>query len=236
MIISGIIGVVSSVLLLQTAAVPSEFEAAVIKLAKPSAADSSLSGDYQHGRLVIHNATLRVLINTAYGVRTDLITGGPSWIDEDYFDVAAKADPATSEADSRLMLRKLLEETFKLAMHHESRPREVFALTVAKTGLKIQPTPEGSAVQSGCSVTPLVCHKVALSILAQMLPGVAPRDIDRPVIDLTGLSGYYDFRLSYRSRSGQTVFEALGELGLQLEPGKHPTDVLVIDSVARLQE
>jgi uncharacterized protein (TIGR03435 family) len=159
--------------------VPLSFEAAAIKAVKPGG-DARVSGDYQHGRVIVHNATLHMLINTAYSVRFDHINGGPAWLDTALFDVAAKADPATSEADSRLMLRTLLQERFHLAVHHEATPAAVFALTVAQGGPKFEKTPEGSTDRWGCYGSPPVCHRVMLSELATILPNMAPQDIDRP--------------------------------------------------------
>jgi uncharacterized protein (TIGR03435 family) len=218
--------------LLFTQSGPPSFDAAEIKLVKPSG-NARVSGDYQHGRLIVHNATLHMLINSAYGTRFDLIVGGPKWMDADLFDIAAKADPATTEAESRLMLRTLLEERFHLQTHHDPRPSAVFALVVAKGGPRFQKTPEGSAERQGCYGSPFVCHKVTLSDMAGMLPNIAGREIDRLIVDLTGLEGRYDIPLPHEGRS---VFDSLAAAGLQLEPRKHAIDYLVVDRADRLPD
>jgi uncharacterized protein (TIGR03435 family) len=71
------------------------------------------------------------------------------------------------------------------------------------------------------------------------------QQIDRAVVNRTGLSGIFDFRLDYAPFWGvdvgtpasdkslpSTIFEALQEqLGLKLRPARGPVDVLVIDHV-----
>jgi uncharacterized protein (TIGR03435 family) len=209
-----------------------QFEAAEIKPVKPPAG-ARVSGDFQHGRLFVHNATLHMLVNSAYGTRFDHITGGPGWMDSDLFDIAAKADPATTEAESRLMLRALLEERFHLVSHHEQKTVAAFELHLAKGGPKFELTPEGSTDRQGCYGTPPACHRFTLSDLAGMLPNMAPNDIDRPVVDATGLSGRYDIPFP---RGGRFVFESLAAAGLALEARKTEIDFLVIDRADRIPE
>jgi uncharacterized protein (TIGR03435 family) len=91
------------------------FEAARIKADKTSDTES---GELEHGRYTVHHATIRHLVGAAFNIQVDLVKGGPDWVDNDRFDVAAKADPATSESTSRLMLTTLLAERCKLAVHH----------------------------------------------------------------------------------------------------------------------
>ena len=70
-------------------------------------------------------------------------------------------------------------------------------------------------------------------------------DVDRPVIDMTGLEGTYDIRLEFaETRSGPLfgspdpqapeLFTALTEqLGLRLESRRGPVVVLIVDSALR---
>jgi uncharacterized protein (TIGR03435 family) len=219
----------------QAAADPPAFDVASVKA---SANQGRVSGDFKNGRVTITNATLGSLISGAYGIPGNTIQGAPSWLDADQFDVAAITDPKTSEDDSRLMLRTLLAERFKLKVHIEDQVLEVYALTVAKGGPKMGAS--ASPDRSGCQgFVPLTCHKIGMPGMAMMLPTLS-RDIDLPVTDLTGLKGFYDFKLSWKrtvdpADLGPTIFEALEEqLGLKLEAGKHPIDHLVIDHVERV--
>jgi uncharacterized protein (TIGR03435 family) len=149
------------------------------------------------------------------------------------FDVSAKTDPATSGTSLSPMLRALLDEHFKLRTHHEQKPVAVYALMVGKSGLELQPPPDLS-VQSGCRGTPLTCYTVSMPALAQILPRMAPREIDCPVIDLTAIEGYYDIKLPFGP--GRSIYDTVDELGLKLEPRHRAVDYLVIDRAHRLQE
>src|SRR3954470_5325488 len=90
------------------------------------------------GRYTGQNMSLRLMIKTAYGVHDSQIVGGPSWIDSDHWDIKAKAEGYTDSSKfrdvARLMVRSLLADRFKVALHHEMREIPVYALVVAKPG------------------------------------------------------------------------------------------------------
>jgi uncharacterized protein (TIGR03435 family) len=66
----------------------------------------------------------------------------------------------------------------------------------------------------------------------------ATSDIDRPVIDQTGIEGKFDFELHYTPANAPPdatakpgIFTAMQEqLGLKLKQTKAPVDVLIVDS------
>ena len=75
--------------------------------------------------------------------------------------------------------------------------------------------------------------------LAEFASTISPR-VDRPVIDRTGLNGFYDVDLTWAPTTiapddtRPSIFTAVQEqLGLKLEASKGPIEVLVIDSVER---
>ena len=84
------------------------------------------------GRFGADHATVDLLIWFAYGVRTDLIVGGPDWVRQDLFEISAKAEDDAPAAEIKLMVRSLLEERFKLVMHMERRAMQVLALVRAR--------------------------------------------------------------------------------------------------------
>jgi uncharacterized protein (TIGR03435 family) len=116
--------------------------------------------------------TVRLLVRAAYtalsgeqiAARQMEIVGGPGWIDNDHFDISAKAEGPTGPATMiGPMLRALLEERFQLKVHTEPRESPVYSLTVAKGGPKLTPAKDGSCVPfdlnnrelwNGAKVTP----------------------------------------------------------------------------------
>jgi uncharacterized protein (TIGR03435 family) len=184
----------------------------------------------------------------------DLIVGGPAWIDIDRFDIVAKADSNASPGAVQVMLQAILAENFRLASHRTPRVIRAYALRAGRR-LKLDKAAPGEA--TGC--TPRAsddgqvhreCHNITMAALANALPGMASYYIDLPVVDHTGLTGAYDFRLDWlpirRAESdvggppvignaaGATIFDSLGRSGLKLEEGRYPVTVVAIDHVERL--
>ncbi len=104
------------------------------------------------GRFKADNASLKMLIGLAYDVQNFQITGGPSWIDSDKYDIEAKAEGGPPDdlrtmteeqrkADidrRRQMIQALLADRFKLTLHKESKEGTIYALVVAKRRSKDQ--------------------------------------------------------------------------------------------------
>ncbi len=175
---------------------------------------------------------------------------GPDWI-RSYqyrYNVDAKSASATPTATLLLMTQRLLNERFHLAMHHEPKVIPHLELTVAKTGAKLKESKSG--LPSGhVDYGPgrLYYNNIAVKTLAILLS----RQLNEPVLDLTGIEGFYDVRLDWmpeemgaapHSAAGaegkreedmslwRDLFAAVqADLGLQLERKKTPMDVLVID-------
>ena len=60
------------------------------------------------------------------------------------------------------------------------------------------------------------------------------RAVDRVVVDRTNLDGAFDFDVTWMPETGPSIFTALEEqLGLKLEPGDGPVEVMVIDRIER---
>src|SRR5579872_2537903 len=70
----------------------------------PFANGGSLHGD----RYTLRQATMVDLISNAYGIDASRVSGGPSWLELDRFEVVAQAAPGTPPATLKLMLRSLL--------------------------------------------------------------------------------------------------------------------------------
>jgi uncharacterized protein (TIGR03435 family) len=225
------------------------------------------------GRYIGQNMSLRLLIKTAYGVHDSQIIGGPSWIDSDRWDINAKAegykDATTFRDQARLMVRPLLADRFKLALHHEQRELPVYALVLAKVNGEFgpqfrrndgrdcdKPAPPITPVEGAAEQTfPMPCgadgfnprHLWARAMtLNYLLIGLARTNLDRPIVDHTGVTGKFDWEVQWVPEDlrvdgaarpeGPSIFQAFrDQLGLKLEPTRDRADVLVIDHVERPQ-
>src|SRR5437016_12640136 len=117
---------------------PLSFEVASLKPAAPGAQGGIIRPMRGNQSYVATNMPLRVLIRIAYGVSDRQLSGGPSWIDTETFDMDAKAEKPATVDELHLMLRTLLEERFQLKVHKETKEQAVFALVVDKGGPKMK--------------------------------------------------------------------------------------------------
>jgi len=192
-------------------------------------------------RVSLTDATLRDLIRLAYEVKDHQISG-PPWLAGQKFEIDATLPEGATKAQAPAMLRTALEERFHLKLHREMRDMPVYALVADKKGAKLKPAENGRAFVHGgqADESATVRHimtRGAVSAFADSLTKVA----GRPVIDMTGLKGTFDFDLSYSELSatgaevGPSLAHALQEqLGLRLEARKMKVEVLVIDSADKM--
>jgi len=178
------------------------------------------------GRFTADNITLKMLIRLAYDVQDFQISGGPAWITSDKYDLEARAEEGPqgdmrsmteeqrkAEMDRRRqMIQALLADRFKLTLHKESKEAPIYALVVAKNGIKIKELPPEEQKPSDPKDTPdkpdpkhpgrggmrmgrgeLTGQGIKLSFLAEALSN----QVGRTVIDKTGLKGDYSFELKW---------------------------------------
>jgi bla regulator protein BlaR1 len=240
------------------------FEVASIKPDKSG--DQGIWIRDSHGRFSAHGITPIVLIQNAYDLRRFQITGGPSWINSDKFDIEAKAgdsepDAGTSIEDQRqayrkwqeLRLQSLLEDRFQFRFHTITKEMPVYALMLDKSGAKIQVSKD-PASKPMIQMRPgqLTARAITMPVLAANLSNL----VSGVVLDRTGLTGAYDITLTWtpdRSElgpveqepknmpppdaSGPSIFTAVQEqLGLKLKPEKGPVEIMVIDHVEQPSE
>lgn len=120
----------------------------------------------QGRRYELHTASMVDLVSTAYGVEPDTVFGRPTWLESDRFEIIAKAPPKSSEADRKLMLQALLAERFKLVVHKEEKPLDVFTLTARKRVQLKDSAGAGEAVASPRSPTATVRSTTSFSTAA----------------------------------------------------------------------
>jgi uncharacterized protein (TIGR03435 family) len=214
------------------------FEVASVKRVRDYSPIATMNGDISHGRLTLNNAHIKQMIAVAYEIQSVKIEGGPGWINSDQFQIDARAeDPETTEKQVRVMLQSLLEERFQLRIHRETKLLPSYTLRTAAGGARLEQAREQGTDRCDRTMEggryELVCQHVQIVTLANALAIM----LRGPVIDQTGLTGDYDFELSWESDDMYSgVPDAMNKFGLKLQMKKIPTDVLVIDSVERPQE
>ncbi len=226
---------------------PGSYDVASIRPTDPSFNGWKL--EFTVNGLTGRGVTLRMLIEEAYGMyEDDRILGLPAWGKNESFDVEAKQGSLDGSAlrdlpldARRAMLKVLLVERFGLKSHEEQRDADVFLLTVAKHGAKLQPAKVSDAV--GSHVKGFHClfsgrgrdFLIAQTCTPADLASALRDDVGRTVKDETGLRGSYDFSLRWSTPSegdanGASIFTALEEqLGLKLVPAKRPVEFVVVD-------
>jgi uncharacterized protein (TIGR03435 family) len=230
------------------------FDVASIRLTKPDTANGGIKALPGGHGYTAQNVPVKLMMALMYRVPIRQISGGPSWLESDRYDVEARVDGSYSLDDLHTMFQNLLVDRFGLKFHKEIKEGNIYALTIDPSGLKMKENdgpqdynipiiPGANGVQTGTRVPmPYLCW-----VLGQQLQ----RD-ERPVIDMTGLTKNYDFTLKFlpplppevtkedlppEVRDYPSVFVALKEqLGLKLEAQKGPVEHYVIDSVERPSE
>jgi uncharacterized protein (TIGR03435 family) len=188
-------------------------------------------------RFVATNASLDELIRWAYEVREYQIAG-PAWIkaDDPNYDIEAKAPPETLPRQMRLMVQSLLVERFKLELHRVTKTLPVYALVAGKNGPRLEPASaeagSGFASMGSNRGVRVTAEKASMERLSHRLS----LDLDRPVLDQTGINGLFAITLEWaREGDGPSIFTAIQEqLGLKLESSQAPIEILVIDNANKI--
>jgi uncharacterized protein (TIGR03435 family) len=215
------------------------------------------------GSFVATNATLERIVRFAYDVPDYQVAGGFDWVRTNRFDIEARAGRDVPSEEIKRMVQAVLESRFQLVIRREQRQLPTYTLLVARDDKRLGPnlrpsaagcdlpvgrgeTTEERRTPNGGVATRRTCASIAalVSSLSNALRG--------PVEDKTALTGLWDYELSFtgeRRRNADTaaiardpndapaLFTAVQEqLGLKLEPGRGPVDVLVIESAAQPTE
>jgi uncharacterized protein (TIGR03435 family) len=261
-----------------------EFEVASVKPSTAPAMGSSVSiGVKINGaQMHISSLALKDYIRIAYRVK-DYQVSGPDWITGERFEIDAKLPEGATREQVPDMLQSLLTDRFGLKLHRGSKEFPVYALVVASGGLKMKELPPDPADDAAAPVDVVAtggpsgvtmnfgrgstfnfadnkfeARKINMLSLADSLG----RYMDRPIVDMTGLTGKYDFTLpltteDYRAllirsaiaagvslppealrlldgASDESLHTALRTVGLKLEPRKAPLEVLLIDQIKKV--
>jgi uncharacterized protein (TIGR03435 family) len=209
------------------------FEVASVKPHLPDPGPFRSSSSIETGGIHFTNVTLQSCIGRAYGVPSNRLSGGPDWLTEERYDIVAKAEAAAPKARLMVMLQTLLENRFQLRLHREAKELPIYALVAAKNGPKIRPGKQDGETEMGGATHLIDSRGMTMTALAGVLPRLS-QDVDRPVFDMTGLTGVFDIIFDVDADSGQSIFTALQEqLGLKLEARKAPVEILIIDHATK---
>jgi uncharacterized protein (TIGR03435 family) len=193
------------------------------------------------------NATLKALIAEAYRVQRRQVLG-PAWIDQNEYDIDARANRFSSNEEMATMLQGLLSERFNLRQHKENRVMRVFELIPAQSGSKLQPIQDGASPKPGAGFHFHGDMRQFADLLAAKVSTPPPSDPAQPAIaggppvpmlDRTGLQGIYDFNLDIRPElgtDGLTLWRSAvqEQLGLRIESRKETVTVLAVDAAAKV--
>jgi uncharacterized protein (TIGR03435 family) len=193
------------------------------------------------GRFAARGYTLKLLIQQAYEIKGFQILGGPGWLDTDRYDVRARGRANATRHEVNQMLQKLLADRFALRLHPVQREMQGFALEVAGDGVKLAPSqateeiPNSHHDQQG--------YLVGTGYSMRSFATIVGAYVSKPVVDQTGLSGLYDFRVRWTERADQlsdsepgsiSLITALrDQLGLKLVSKRVPADLVQIDNASK---
>jgi len=184
------------------------------------------------GKFTVENVSLGSLIMFAYDAKSEAqISGGPSWVKSENFNIEAKEDDAQAaelqklpqeqaQQQIRLMVQSLLADRFKLKVSHQTKELPVYALVVAKNGPKLTrsaplPSPDGAdpsaepKMRRGIMMNgrgELTGMSTPMSFLADVLSRQRETG-GRVVVDKTGLTGNYDWTLHWTPESPAPLFK-----------------------------
>ena len=222
-----------------------DWEVVTVRKGDPNGMNSGIRVE---GRdLVVERHSVETLLLFGFGVHKTQVMSAPDWVRSERWDARGYADVPgqPSIPQFQTMIRKLLVERFGLVQHTEKRDLPVYALTVAKSGPKIEKSaadPNGLPLENDRDNGGQRTMQIGNMTMREFCL-VMTFYMDKPVVDQTGLTGKYDFLLKYTFDESKapadgsappTIFTAIQEqLGLKLEPTKTATDVMVIDKVER---
>jgi len=232
------------------------FEVATIKPSVPDSPGQGLNVGRGGGNaFTTLNLPLSELIKFAYGIHAKQLIGGPAWLESEKFDILAKPDVPGIPSGPQLktMVQKLLAERFGMEFHREKKELSAYVITVDKAGVKMTKS-EGNGVNlPGFGGRGPGAIGVQNATMAEFADFLQARILERPVVDQTGLTDRYNFTLEWKPDPTQLagagpnapalpqniedrpdfMTAARQTLGLKIESGKAPVEVIVIDKIVK---
>ena len=231
------------------------FEVVSIKPAEPSPANMiRMNSSNDAGMARYTNFSVRDLIRVAYRVK-DFQIEGPDSMANLRFNVAGKLPEGAPQDQIPEMLQAMLAERFNLSLHRATSEHAIYALIAGKNGPKLKPVESaaGPARPGGMMVTvdDAGAHLKAPAATLGQLGEMISRFSERPIVDMTGIQGQYEFDLVFspeviQNRGGEgggqhssdapgstagSIYDSVQRYGLKLEPRKAPIEMLIVDRV-----
>jgi uncharacterized protein (TIGR03435 family) len=233
---------------------PLTFEVASVRAADMNTLRTIQISPQRSGGRISWTTFLNIVVAYAERLQTWQISGP---IPQDVFAFEVQTTPDANDDQVRQMFRSLLADRFKMTAHRVTKDLDGFALTLAKSGLKIKEAKEGDppppmpewfakmqptaldgkiqATMEGRGVGALTGRRVTMADLARTL-GQALR---ASVVDKTDLTGKYYFGVKYALEKDQADSDlpplamALEDLGLRLQKRKGPVELLVVEHMEK---
>jgi uncharacterized protein (TIGR03435 family) len=223
---------------------PTSFEVASIRPVPDNQNGPTGVNVFDGGRRRITNATMRFLILATFRIQKDQIVGGAGWLDSDRFDIEAKTGRPEKITQDQIppLLESLLAERFHFKFHRETRELTVNLLDIDKNGPKLKPSADGTATDMRMNQGPGKSQLTGTGVSMQALAAWLGLFLGRIVVDQSGLKDNYDLTLEWspdqtNDTAAPSLFTALREqLGLRLDSGRAPVEMVVIDNVEKPSE
>jgi uncharacterized protein (TIGR03435 family) len=226
------------------------FEVATIKLCEQQA-EHNVVFNLTGRPFTARSVSARELIKIAYNLRGRQVIGGPSWLEEDKYDLIGQPDTPgrPSQDQGRTMVRKLLVERFHLVYHPDQQLYPVLALTLDPKGPRPTPSDPNNNLQGNT-----IGHRDGGDMIQQFSGVTMPQFLsiimnffqDKHLVDETGLTGIYDITLRIpasvfdtpfdrgpNDERGTAIINAAQQAGFKFVSKKVPLPVIIIDHVDR---
>jgi uncharacterized protein (TIGR03435 family) len=240
---------IATILLASSAAYGQAFEVASVKSAGTDCRGKN-SVDSQQVRY--SNFSLKGLVRDAYKVELFQINA-PDWFGDQCYDVVAKLPEGAAKEQVPFMLQALLVERFHMKAHLETRQDRVYALVVGKNGPHLKDS-QTQSDRPGSVKLRTDGHMVFTSATLASFSSVMSTLMARPIVNMTDIQGHFDITLDVsredlagmnlptdsasadtpENKAASSVFAAMQELGLKLEPRRAPIQHIVIDSAEKV--
>ncbi len=227
------------------------FDVASIRLSN-SKSGGPVFAQLMPGSLAYQDRPLAEYVWVAYDVKPYQVTHAPAVSLAERYDIIAKAAGPVPESQVKLMLRSLLEDRFKLALHRETKELPAYILTVDKGGPRFKASADKGPRDAGTKDGDLQYRRTSMAYLVGAVLSNLPSLDGTPVVDRTGLDGIYDFSWKLfdpdaakgeADRKGDLLQQmdnglnaSMKALGLKLKSQKASIEFLVIDHVERPTE